>query len=181
MARGQRRRRRKRRQRRYGDQERGTDAWLWQTKNLERRCGLSLFDMRLGAVAPPCELLLAGCAGTLSVHREVGCSPAEHAYYYGRPPINPTTHNPKAGMCVMGFLRNRAVRKGALILRVCPPAREPETEKPPKVLPKVLSGVLSEIGVLSGVLPRVLSRGSFCKEHQEELPREHSREHSCDF
>ena len=45
-----------------------------------------------------------------------------------------------------------------LTLRVCRPAREPRTGKPPKVLPRVLSGVLSEIGVLPRVLPRVLSR-----------------------
>ena len=51
-------------------------------------------------------------------------------------------------------------------LRVCRPAREPKTGKPPKVLPRVLSGVLSGIGELSGVLSgigvlsRVLLRGA---------------------
>ena len=50
--------------------------------------------------------------------------------------------------------------------RVCRPAREPKTRKPPKVLPgvlpRVLLGVLPEIGVLPRVLSRVLSRVLFC-------------------
>ena len=63
-------------------------------------------------------------------------------------------------------------------LRVCRPAREPKTGKPPKVLPRVLSGVLSEIGVLTRVLPRVLSRVLFLLFSTERTPGEHSREHS---
>ena len=49
---------------------------------------------------------------------------------------------------------------GSVCLRVCRPAREPQTGKPPKVLPRVLSGVLSEIGVLPPVLPESALEGA---------------------
>ena len=78
----------------------------------------------------------------------------------------------------LGKLHKRGRQQMLIDLRVCWPAREPRTEKSPKVLPEC-SRECSQKSGCSRKCSRERSRGSsHCTEQQEEHPREHSREHS---